>query len=396
LGGMFSGGLQHPAVQYYTRAVTDDVFQLNRKIQEGEVRLKFAEPDGYLRSLLEALNIPIESQLVVFSKTSLLAHMISPSHPRTIFFNDSVVVTWIPGEPFVEIAAQDPRQGIIFYALDNQPVEKPAITRHNGDCLNCHHSLGGLGVPGMMVRSVLASANGTPLSYLGNTFPDDRTPFAERWGGWYVTGNRVPAGHRGNARVTVESGSKSSVISASAHLESLKGLLDSSGYLTPYSDVVALMVFEHQMHMMNLFTRVGWDIRVALRDGPAARFPDRIDELVDYLLFVDEWPLSSRVEGNSGFAEKFAEEGPRDRRGRSLRQFDLEHRLMRYPCSYMIYSAAFDGLPLEAKEAIYKRMWRILSGLEHGGKYARLSHSDRQAVVEILRETKPELRGYLR
>jgi hypothetical protein len=152
--------------------------------------------------------------------------------------------------------------------------------------------------------------------------------------------------------------------------------------------------------MMNLFTRVGWDVRAAQQDGSPARggplLPDKIDELVDYLLFADEWPLSARVEGNSGFTEKFSAEGPNDSQGRSLRQFDLEHRLMRYPCSYMIYSAAFDGLPPEAKTAIYKRMWRILSGQEHGGKYAKLSSADRQAVVEILLDTKPELRGYLR
>jgi hypothetical protein len=398
LGGMFSGGLQHPAIQYYTRAVTDPVFQLNRKLQAGEVQLKFSGSQGYLPSLLEALSIPVESQLVVFSKTSLLAHLITPGHPRAIFFNDSAVVTWIPGEPFVEIAAEDPEQGIIFYALDNRPVEKPAINRHSGDCLNCHNSLGSLGVPGMMVRSVLASANGTPLSYLGNTFPDHRTPFTERWGGWYVTGNRVPAGHRGNARVTIENRSKSSVISGSANRESLQGLLDSPAYLAPYSDVVALLVFEHQMHMMNLFTRVGWDVRAARRDRPSERggeaLSDKIDELVDYLLFVDEWPLSTRVEGNSGFTERFSAGGPHDSQGRSLRQFDLEHRLMRYPCSYMIYSAAFDSMPAEAKAAIYKRIWRILSGQEHGGKYAKFSPADRQAVVEILRETKPDSREY--
>src|SRR5580692_1822201 len=115
LGGMFSAGLQDPAIQYFTRPVTDPVYQLNRHIQDGTVRLKFAGPQGYLRSLLDALDVPVESQLMVFSKTSLLASLISPPHPRTVFFNDSVVVTWIPGEPFVEVAAEDPQQGIIFY-----------------------------------------------------------------------------------------------------------------------------------------------------------------------------------------------------------------------------------------------------------------------------------------
>jgi hypothetical protein len=390
---MFRGGLQHPAIQYYTRPVTDPVSELNRKIQAGQVHLKFDGPQGYLRSLLDALHIPVESQLVVFSKTSLLAHLISPRHPRTVFFNDSVVVTWIPGEPFVEFAAEDPQQGMIFYTLDdNKPAEKPAFTRHTGNCLTCHHSLASLGVPGVMVRSTLTSANGTPLSYLSDSFPDHRTPFTERWGGWYVTGNRIPAGHRGNARVTLESKTGSSVMTASANLESLHGLLDSPAYPTPYSDVVALMVFEHQMHMMNLFTRAGWDVRMALHDAahPDIVLRDTANEIADYLLFVDEWALPSRVEGNSGFTQKFSAEGPRDSQGRSLRQFDLQHRLMRYPCSYMIYSPAFDGLPPQLKTAIYKRMRQILSGEDRSAKYARLSPPDRQAILEILHETKPD------
>jgi hypothetical protein len=391
LSGMFSGGLQHPAIRYYSGAVTDPVYELNRKLQDGTVQLKFDGTEGYLRSLLNALNIPVESQLVVFSKTSLLARLITPSHPRTIYFNDSVVLTWIPGEPFVEFAAEDPTQGIVFYALEDKPSARPAISRHNADCLNCHHSLASVGVPGMLVRSVLTSENGTPLSYLGDTFPDHRSPFNERWGGWYITGARVPSGHRGNVRVTIDGTTKSAVMTKAPDLHSLEGRLDSPAYLTPYSDVVAMLVFEHQMHVMNLFTRVGWDARAypgaGLREGP--------NELVDYLLFVDEWPLgSSRIEGNSGFAEKFAAQGPRDSQGRSLRQFDLKRRMMLYPCSYMIYSPAFDALPSDAKAAIYRRMWQILSGEEHSGKYASLSRADRQAVVEILRETKPGLPEY--
>lgn len=392
LGGLFTGGLQHPAVQYYSRPVTDPVHQLNQKIQDGTVQLKFDGPQGYLRSILQALNIPVESQLVVFSKTSLLARLISPPHPRSVFFNDSVTLTWIPGEPFVELAAEDPQQGIIFYAITNKPVEKPVLKRHNGDCLNCHYTLASVGVPGMLVRSVLTAENGTPLSYLGDTFPDHRSPFSERWGGWYVTGKRVPPGHRGNARVSIEEKSKSSVIAKAPDPHSLEGLLDSTDYLTPYSDVVALMVFEHQMHAMNLLTRTGWEVRA--HPGSSEVLNSAAVELADYLLFVDEWPLTGKVEGNSGFTERFASRGPRDGQGRSLRQFDLEHRLMRYPCSYMIYSPAFDGLPPELRAAVYRRMWQILSGQEHGGKYTNLALADRQAVVDILRETRAGIPEY--
>lgn len=137
------------------------------------------------------------------------------------------------------------------------------------------------------------------------------------------------------------------------------------------------MVFAHQMRMMNLLAH-----------------PDNIDELVDYLLFVDEAPLPGPIQGNSGFAEKFSSTGVRDRKGRSLREFDLARRLMRYPCSYMIYTEAFDALPPQTKDAVYRRMWRILAGEVTGARYERLTPADRKAVLEILRDTKKDLPDY--
>jgi hypothetical protein len=233
----------------------------------------------------------------------------------------------------------------------------------------------------------------------------------ERWGGWYVTGKNIAFQHMGNTLVTNPGRPESMVTSTTVTPESLKGKLDTDAYLSPYSDIVALMVFEHQMHMTNLLTRIGWEARYAefidqakssgsvetRSESPAATVPvlsDTAKEFVDYLLFVDEAPLPSRIEGASGFAERFSAQGPKDGKGRSLRQFDLRRRLMRYPCSYMIYSPAFDALPNEAKNAIYKRMWEILAGKERGGKYTRLSLADRRAVAEILRETKQGLPRY--
>src|SRR5207249_3112757 len=172
------------------------------------------------------------------------------------------------------------------------------------------------------------------------------------------------------------------------NLESLDGRFDTSAYLSSHSDVVALMVFDHQMAMMNLLTRVGWEARTGAPLG------DKVKELVDYLLFVDERPLPGKIVGSSGFADTFAKPGPRDSRGRSLRQLDLERRLLRYPCSYMIYAEAFDALPVAAKDAAYKRLWQVLSGQGVDKRYARLSLADRQSIVEILRETKKNLPDY--
>ncbi len=325
-------------------------------------------------------------------------------NPRTLYYNDSVAVGWVRGGPIVELAAEDPKQGVIFFTLDQKPTEKPQFRRQDA-CLNCHVAYASLGVPGMLVRSVFPGPDGTPMRELGDYITDDRSPVEQRWGGWYVTGRTGSIRHMGNAIVTDVARPESMVADQALNLKSLNGKFDTDGYLSPYSDIVGLMVFEHQMHMVNLFTRVGWEVRLA-------QYQERIDkalesqvvtdgflrdmarELVDYMLFVDEASLGDKIQGTSGFTETFSAEGPRDSKGRSLRQFDLQRRLMRYPCSYMIYAEAFDGMPDQAREAAYKRMWQILSGEEKTHKYSKLSLADRQAIVEILRETKKGLPDY--
>jgi hypothetical protein len=177
-------------------------------------------------------------------------------------------------------------------------------------------------------------------------------------------------------------------------LKSVDGLFDLRGYPTPYSDVVALMVLAHQTAMTNHITRVGWEARLA-EQAPSADASARVREaaadMVDYLLFVDEAPLLHPMESTSGFAAKFSARGPRDSKGRSLHDLDLQRRMLRYPCSYMIYTPAFDGMPRTAKDAVYARMWEILSGKATDKRYARLTAADRSAILEILRDTKKDL-----
>jgi hypothetical protein len=356
----------YSAIEYGMRPSHDPVANLIGDIANDKVHLKFDGEGGYLRSLLEALKIPAESQMAVFSKTSVQGARIGPSNPRKLYFNDSVAVGSVGGG-FIELAAQDPQQGINFYILLQQPADKPLLIQRD-ECLQCHLSRNSLDVPGMLVRSVYAESGGIPVSRLGSHLLDHRTPFENRWGGWYVSGGAGAIKHLGNTAFT--SAGEPRPIAAKYE-----------------SDVVALMVFNHQMHMMNLITRVGWDFRVAASLKPNdvinAQLRDDVNEFVDYLLFVDEARLPGKVQGTSGFAEKFAALGPFDGKGRSLRQFDLERRLMRYPCSYMIYSPAFDALPAEAKKLIYARTFEVLSN--------RFSSADRQAVIEILRETKKDL-----
>jgi hypothetical protein len=247
----------------------------------------------------------------------------------------------------------------------------------------------------LLVRSVFMAPDGLPLAQFGSYDADDRTPFRRRWGGWYVTGAGESLRHIGNAFVT-DTEKREAIVSDSAfhHLPPERPF-DPGGYVSTQSDIAALMVFGHQSRMTNLITRLGWESRVAAYDRridlTGGALKDAVSELVDYLLFVDEEPLPTAIQGTSGFAETFAAQGPVDRRGRSLRQLDLEHRLLRYPCSYMIYSAAFRALPADVRAAVYGRMWDVLSGREAGPRYARLSAADRRAVVEILRDTLQDL-----
>jgi hypothetical protein len=373
LTGVFTGALDHPAIEYSTRPVHDPVAELNRKLDEGKT-LEYEPAHGYLRAVLDALGIPVESQITVFAKSSFQQHLIDPSNARAIYFNDQVAVGWVRGAPILEVASQDPAQGTIFYGLIQGRSAKPRLTRRD-DCLTCHESYDTLGVPGMLLRSVYPASYGYVIRELGSYNSDHRVPFAHRWGGWFVTGKTDALSHLGNAAFKAEN-----------EAETVEG--NFKGYLSPGSDIAALMVFDHQMHMTNLLTRVGWETRFALHEKTMT--PEKLagmaKEIVDYMLFLDEARLSSPVKGTLGFEEKFVAQGPFDKRGRSLRQFDLQRRMMRFPCSYMIYSAAFDGLPQEAKSAIYQRMWEVLS--------SRVSAEDRRAIIEILRDTKKDLPAY--
>jgi hypothetical protein len=340
-------------------------------------KLAADSPSGYLPAVLRALDVPVSSQMLVFSKGSVQRHLIEARNPRALYFNDSVVVGWVRGG-FVEIAAQDPQQGTVFYRAVAGP-NGLSITRSD-DCLSCHHSARTAGVAGLI----------EPMSHA--------RPLDRRWGGWYVTGNAGSIQHFGN--VDVGALTAGAPAPKTPTLPSLAQTFDTRGYLSAYSDVAALMVFEHQMQMLNLLTRLGWETRVAQNEGrlraDGKAIQDIVNQTADYMLFIDEAPIPSRLEGSSGFAEAFSSRGPRDPKGRSLRQLDLTNRLLRYPCSYTIYSTQFEQLPDAAKRALYQRLWTILSGTEPDGRYGRLAVADRRAIVDILRATKSDLPAYFR
>jgi hypothetical protein len=396
-----SGGLwvsrDHPAIQYSTRPVSDVITRLNERVESGEVQLAFdAPPRGYLASVLEALDIPVSSQTLVFSENSLQRAHISKTTPRAIYFNDTVSIGWAKGAETLEAIVFDRSQAVQFYSIRQQQQPKPQFARR-ADCLQCHLLPQTHGVPGVLTMSVL------PLSDNKNEYAqgwgmDHRTPIEDRWGGWYVTGAQVPARHLGN--VPVLHVPRSYVRAEIApKLATASEAFDTTSYLTPHSDAAALMVLNHQTHVTNLLIRLGWQARIAANDGAkTGALPPHVREtareLADYMLFVDEAPMPSAIRSASGFAQDFASKGPRDRQGRSLRDLDLTRRLLRYPCSYMIYVEAFDALPGPARALVYERMWEVLSGAAKDWNYSTFSPDDRRAVVEILRETRSGLPAY--
>jgi hypothetical protein len=375
---------EHKAIRYFETPTEDPVRTLDDRIDQGKDKLDF-EPGGlgYLASLLKHLGINVDSQVLVFSQTSFQATLISPQRPRAVYFNDEMAVGFVQHGEVMEVSALDPKQGVIFYTLNTGRASKPTFARREV-CLQCHQGGQTLGVPGLVVSSQYIPA-GMPAEHVrGGFVTDDRTPLEDRWGGWYISGALANQKHRG-----IPIGSDNNT------------QFDTSAYLSPTSDVVALMTLEHQTRMTNLIVRIGWDTRIAMAEGKLEesrpKLDAAIDDMVGYMLFVDEAPLQGPVKGVSTFSTTFPARGPHDKEGRSLRDFDLQKRLFKYPLSYMIYTKAFDSMPDWDRERIYQRLFNILTGKDGNArdpKFARLSADDRRNVLDILRATKPNLPGY--
>jgi hypothetical protein len=375
--GAFDQSRDHPAIKYSTAQTGTVVDELNRRLADGSAKLVFDEKTGYLKSVLELLQIPVESQVLVYTQTSQQARHITMSNPRAIYFSDEASVGYIRGAGLLEIVAQDPQLGSIFYVIHQEAGAAQRFGREQ-QCLRCHLSWDTLGVPGMSVLSTFPRKS--ERDYANGFFVDHYRQIQERWGGWYVTGKRVPSRHMGNFPLFMPAPADTP---PPARI-SLAGQFDLSGYLTPYSDVVALMVLDHQVHVGNLLTRATWEARL----GNPMRVAEAADALADYLLFVDEAPITGGpIVGSSGFAEVFEARGSKDPKGRSLRDLDLRTRLQKYPLSYMIDTPQFRALPDAPKNLVMGRINDVLSGKISGPNYAHLTPAVRTAIREILDAT---------
>jgi hypothetical protein len=431
--------LEKPPINYLKATPEDVVSRLQKRLKDGSEQLEFDERFGYLPSLLEKLEVPRSSQVLVFSKTSLQVKHISPRTPRAIYFSDDAYVGWVQGG-HIELSAVDPQLGANFYLLEQRPFERPRFQRHTYECLQCHGSMLTRDVPGHMVRSVHTAPDGHQVASGRSYLTDHGSPFQERWGGWYVTGEHGDQRHLGNLLVRRSDDPQRLNLDAGANAEDLSRWLEPSSALTGHSDIVALMVLEHQANLHNRITRANFVTRGLLyeeqqanreagrpetsADDPMSketefRLRETAESVVEHLLFTGELKLTAPVVGRSGFTAEFSARGPRDRQGRSLRDFDLRTRMFKHPCSYLVYSRAFQELPRPMKDLIYRRLWEVLTAspaaaasLANGdasngekvedsptlnpsaAKYAHLSTADRRAIREILRDTKTDLPEY--
>jgi len=414
---------EYPTMHYATAQRTDPITKLQSRLARGEVKLT-AGPRGYLDSLLAALQIDPSSQTLVFSQTSLQSRRIRPETPRAIYFNDDVYVAWVQHGP-LEIGSMDPNLGPVFYMLEQpaaaQPgtaapaapsAAKPVFEHEITRCLSCHdsYSLTGDGVPRFIVGSGYTGTGGQLVSHEGWILVTDQTPLKSRWGGWYVTGMHGKQAHLGNMLIRTTADFQRLEELRVGNLDTLDALFDTKPYATNKSDIVALLVLEHQVNAQNEITRVNYDVRTAIdrergvakaAEGyeqkldalsPALRkkVEESVEPLVLTMLFADEAKLTDPVSGDAAFTKQFASRAVRDAKGRSLRDLDLKTRMFRYPLSYVVYTAAFDALPRAAREAAYARFAAVLRGADQNEAFAGLSSEDRSATLEIVRATKPE------
>lgn len=397
-------------------ASRDAILRLQTRIDAGEVLFRFDSTLGYLPSLLRALKIPPSSQGLIFSRTSLQTDLIAPWSPRAVYFNDDVYIGYVPESTFLEVAVVNPAGGATFYTLNQDAHSPPKFLHEPNGCSQCHLSRATSDVPGFVMLSTLADRDGYAITPVQNGSTTDATAIEKRFGGWYVTGTHGTSGHSGNViapKLYSEVADKEQYLkeinlNAESARTDLNDKVSTTRYIARYSDIVALMVLVHQTSVHNLITVVhregikaqaeqlvvsryrGDTSNTEPLENSNAKFRVAVEHLLRSMLFIDETLFNGAVHESTSFTKDFAERGPRDKSGRSLRDFDLEHRLFKYPLSFLIYSEGFASLPDYARGAVYRRLRVILKGTDSNPDFAKLTASDRQSISEILVATKPE------
>lgn len=399
---------ENAPINYSASEPHDMAVALEKAQEQGKVKIDRTDDWAAVNGLLKAFNIPQESQVMVFSKTSKQNDRISPATPRVVYFGDNAYVGYSYGG-LMEVSVIDPKLGPIFYLADPH-VEKSEPIRFTRDqsCLSCHGGPFSPEVPGVLVRSVCPGPEGHPIMSQGSTVVDTTTPFEDRWGGWYVTGKHGKSVHKGN--VTAEENGESVKLNPlpGQNVTSLDKFFDTSPYPRKTSDIVALMVLEHQTSTQNILTKANHASLRAMHmqkslqkelgetvsdepTGTARRIIDHCaEDVVDALLFKDEAVLpEGGIEGMGAFQEVFEKNAPHTKDGRSLKDLQLLTRLFKYRCSYMIYGLTFQNLMPQLKTTVFERLTTALQGQAKDHRYDYLGDKERRHILAILAETLP-------
>jgi len=409
LHGQDTPDYEQPPVSYSATPANDALAKLRQRIASGE--LAFAGSDKQaLQTLLDVLGVPVASQILVFSKTSLQRARIRPDRPRALYFSDSVYVGWVPGG-LMEVTAIDPQLGPIFYSFALDPARKqPPVIERDSDCLRCHGGTFVRDIPGLFARSIFPDANGDLMLRHGSVLVDDETPFEQRWSGWYVTGYQGKPAHRGNGCGS-EQAEQLVFTPTPQRPEKLTGFFATGDYPRATSDVVALLVFQHQLAMHNSITAAGLmyrkmlayqhELQTSLKepvtDEPAYDSVRSVvsgvaQDVVDHLLFRRATALPEGIVGNPDFKQAFARGAPRSSAGHSLKDLQLHDRLMLQRCSFLIYSESFLALPTTLKNRILDRLLTALRSRDPKDRYSYLPAEEKQRILDILIETHPDAR----
>ena len=392
-----------PPVRYSDSQASDPMTQWAREMEEGKGPVDLSGLE-LLNHVLRRLEVPVESQILVFSKTSKQNSLIHPDTPRALFFHENAYVGYVPGGD-VEVITHDPMLGAVFYLVTSgKSGSPPNVRRDTSSCVSCHGGGRTEGVPGVLIRSVFPDGDGQPIATLGSFDIDARTPVAERWGGYYVTG-RSSLPHLGNR--TFAPSTQRIMPDAAVELETLRHTIPTRRYPRETSDIVALMVLEHQCRVHNLishaalqYRRFAWlqaalDPQADPDDGDAGRIAERsAKEIVAALLFRDEADLGDGVEGDPAFQEAFSRRFPKSKSGKSLADFHLQSRMFKNRCSYMIYSHVFSTAPARIQEAVIRELRRILVAPEVPADFSHITSSERKRIVEILEDTHPAWKNH--
>jgi hypothetical protein len=382
---------------YFEHRPQDRLARLHQDIAAGKASVDTSDEQTFLKTLMEALDVPVSSQILVFSATSLQSEIINPRNPRALYFNDDTYVGWVPGGR-VEVAAIDPEMGPMFYVYERFRPGQVPVPERSTRCFACHAGSATKYVPGLIAESVLVSMAGSSLETYRHDEQGHQIPLEKRFGGWLLTGAHNLSKHQGNAAGRSEAGKLT-------RFDASPGVFSDLGkHLLPSSDILPHLVHEHQMGFENRLFQATYLLRQRKHEN-SGRLSQEAEKELDalaaefarYVLFADEAPLPSRgIQGDPAFIEDFQRNRRPSRSGDSLKDFDLRTRIFKFRCSFMLHTDSWTRAPEWWRDRVY---FHMALGLRESGTPPELSHlpvSERLAIRSILKETMDNLPAWWR